>query len=77
MVEFYGILTILWRLMPNLYYIYIYLLIKYLPAFTEPEKKKGKKAPGTRDKSISNHRPGGKEKIISQKERKGQPRPTP
>ena len=38
---------------------------------------KKKKPPGTRDKSISNHRPGEKEKIICQKERKGQPRPTP
>ena len=37
---------------------------------------KKKKPPG-RDKSVSNHRPGEKEKIIGQKERKGQPRPTP
>ena len=29
------------------------------------------------DKSISNHCLGGKEKIIGQKERKSQPRPTP
>ena len=41
-----------------------------------PEKTK-KNPPGTRDKSMSNHRPGEKEKIIGQKERKGQPRPTP
>ena len=40
-------------------------------------KKKKKNPPGTRDKSISNHHPGEKEKIIGQKERKGQPRPTP
>ena len=40
-------------------------------------KKKEKTPPGTRDKSISNHRPGEKEKTIGQKERKGQPRPTP
>ena len=33
--------------------------------------------PRTKNKSISNDRPGGKEKIIGQKERKGQPRPTP
>ena len=60
-------------------YTYIYLLISYLPAFTVPEKKKRKKKkpPGTRDKSISNHRPEEKEKIIGQKERKGQPRRTP
>ena len=40
-------------------------------------RKKEKKTPGTRDKSILNHRPGKKEKIIGQKKRKGQPRPTP
>ena len=33
--------------------------------------------PGKREKSISNHRPGEKEKIWGQKERKGQPRQTP
>ena len=39
---------------------------------------KKKNPPGTRDKSISNHRPGEKEKnIIGPKERKGQPRQTP
>ncbi len=37
------------------------------------KKKKKKKTPGTRDKNIS----GEKEKIIGQKDRKGQPRPTP
>ena len=42
-----------------------------------PEKNKKKPWPGTRDKSISNHRPGEKEKKLGQKERKGQPRPTP
>ena len=41
------------------------------------KKKKKKTLPGTRDKSISNHCPGEKEKIIGQKERKGQPCPTP
>ena len=51
----------------------MYLLINYLPAFKVQEKK----PPGTRDKRILNHRPGEKEKIIGQKERKGQPRPTP
>ena len=44
------------------------------PPKKNPEKKN---PPGTRDKSISNHCPGGKEKIIGQKERKGQPCPTP
>ena len=33
--------------------------------------------PGSRDKGISNHRPGEKKKFMGQKERKGQPRPTP
>ena len=42
-------------------YIYIYLLIHYLPAFTVT-KKKEKNPPGTRDKNISNHRPGKKKK---------------
>ena len=50
----------------------MYLLI-YLPAFMVTRKKE-KKPSGTRDKNISNHRPGEKEKhIIGQKERKGQP----
>ena len=40
--------------------MYIYLLIYYLPAFTVPDKNE-KKTSGTRDKSISNHRPGEKE----------------
>ena len=31
----------------------------YLPAFTVTQKKE-KKMPGTRDKNISNHRPGEK-----------------
>ena len=48
----------------------------YLPAFMVPEKNQ-KKPPGTRDKCISNHRLGEKEKIIGQKERNGQPHPTP
>ena len=34
-----------------------------------PEKNE-KNPPGTRDKSISNHRPGEKEKIIGQKKEK-------
>ena len=48
----------------------IYLLIYYLPAFTVTRKKE-KNLPGTRDKNISNHRPGGKRKnIIGQKKKK-------
>ena len=51
-------------------YIYIYLLIYYLPAFTVTRKKE-KNLPGTRDKNISNHRPGEKRKnIIEQKKKK-------
>ena len=42
-----------------------------------PEKKKKKNPPGTRDKSISNHRPEKKEKIIGQKERKRPTSPDP
>ena len=71
----------------DIYYIYIYICIYiYIYIYTNlistsihgTRKKKGKKkTPGTRDKSISNHRPGEKQKIIGQKERKGQPRPTP
>ncbi len=45
--------------------------------FHGTRKKSKKKPPGTIDKSISNHCPGEKEKIIGQKERKDQPRPTP
>ena len=52
--------------------MYIYLLIQYLPAFTVPEKKRKNPARNKR-----NHRPGEKEKIIGQKERKGQLRLTP
>ena len=40
-------------------------------------KKNEIKPRGTRDKSVSNNRPGEKEKMIGQKERKGLPRPTP
>ena len=39
-------------------------------------RKKKKNPPGTRDKNISNHRPGEKKNIIGQKERKRQPRHT-
>ena len=52
-------------------YIYIYILIYYLPAFTVTRKKN---PPGTRDKNISNHRPGGKRKNIIGPKKK---RPTP
>ena len=37
---------------------------------TRKKKPKKKKPSGTRDKSISNHRPGEKEKIIGQKKEK-------
>ena len=46
----------------------------YLSNIYQHSRVPEKKPPG-RDKSISNHRPGEKEKIIGQKIRKGQPRP--
>ena len=58
--------------MYNIYiyiYIYIYLLTYYQPAFTVTRKKE-KKTPGTRDKNISNHRLGKKEKISYKKKKK-------
>ena len=56
----------------------IYIFTNLISTSIHGTRKKTKKAlPGTRYKSISNHRPGEKEKIIDQKERKGQPRPTP
>ena len=61
-------------------YIYIYIFTNLISTSIHGtrKKKRKKKPPGTRDKSISNHRPGEKEKnIIGQKERKGQPRQTP
>ena len=57
-------------------YIYIYLFTNLISTSIHSTRKKQKKTwPGTRDKSISNHRPGEKEKkkIGGQKERKGQP----
>ena len=56
-------------------YIYIYIYTNLISTSIHGTKKKT--LPGTRDKSISNHRPGKKKKIIGQKERKGQPHPTP
>ena len=54
-----------------------YLLINYLPVF-RVQKKTKKPWPRTREKNISNHGPGGKEKsFLGKKERKDQPRPTP
>ena len=58
-------------------YIYIYTNLISTSIRGTRKKRKKKTPPGTRDKSISNHRPVEKEKIIGQKERKGQPRPTP
>ena len=56
--------------MNRIIYIYIYIR-KYIYIFTNlistsihgTRKKKEKPPPGTRDKSISNHRPGEKEKL--------------
>ncbi len=67
-------------------YIYIYIYTNIISNSSHRTRKKEKNPPGTRDKSISNHRPGEKKKIllvkqkknvIGQKERKGQPRQTP
>ena len=60
-------------------YIYIYILFTNLisTSIHGTSKKRKKKTPGTRDKNISNHNSGEKEKIIGQKERKAQPRETP
>ena len=58
-------------------YIYIYILTYYLPAFTVT---RGKNPPGTRDKNISNHRPGEKKKKYhrtkKKRKKKGQLRHT-
>ncbi len=60
-------------------YIYMYIFTILISTSIHGTRKKNTKKtpPETRDKSISNHRPGEKEKIIGQKERKGQPCPTP
>ena len=57
--------------------IYIYIFINLISTSIHDTRKKNTKKPpsGTRDKSISNHCPGEKEKNIGQNERKGQPRP--
>ena len=58
---------------------YIYIFTNLLSTSIHGYQKKKKKKPpsGTRDKNISNHRPGEKRKnVIGQKERKGQPRHT-
>ena len=57
-------------------YIYIYIFTNLLSTsiHSYQKKKKKKKPSGTRDKNISNHRPGERRKnVIGQKERKGQP----
>ena len=66
----------------RLHHIYIYIFTNLISTCIhgtrkKKKKKKKKNPPGTRDKSISNHRLGEKEKNFGQKERKGQPRPTP
>ena len=58
-------------------YIYIYIYTNLISTSIHGTRKKKKKPPGTTDKNISNHRSREKEKIIGQKERKGQPRLTP
>ena len=64
-------------LLPSYCRILIHIFTNLISTSIHGTRKKTKKPPsGTRDKSISNHCPGKKEKIIGQKERKGQPRPT-
>ena len=53
-------------------YIYIYIFTNLISTTIHGIRKKQKNPPG-RDKNISNHCPGKKEKIIGPKERK---RPT-
>ena len=58
-------------------YIYIYIFTNLISTSihgTRKKKKEVKKPSGTRDKSISNHRPGEKEKNYRSKRKK---RPTP
>ena len=45
-------------------YIYIYIFTYLISSSIHGTRKKEKKPAGTRDKSISNHHPGGKEKIL-------------
>ena len=49
--------------------IYIYIYTNLISTRIHGTRKKEKKPLVTRDKSISNHRPGGKEKILSVKKK--------
>ena len=44
-------------------YIYIYIYESTIYQHSQLPEKQEKKPPGTRDKNISNHRPGEKQKI--------------
>ena len=59
-------------------YIYLYIFTNLLSISIHGFQEKRKKTPpGTRDKNISNHRPGGKKKKYHRmKKRKGQLRHT-
>ena len=56
-------------------YIYIYIFTNLISTSIHGTEKKP--WPGTREKSISNHRPGEKEKILGSKRKKRPPSPTP
>ena len=59
-------------------YIYIYIFTNLISTSIHGTRKKQKKAwPGTRDKSISNHRPGEKEKNFWSKRKKRPTSPDP
>ena len=62
----------------NLIYIYIFFFSNLISTSIHGYQKKRKKPPGTKDKHISNHRSGEKEKKYhrTKKKRKGQPRHT-
>ena len=51
-------------------YIYIYIYSSNIYQHSRYQKKKEKNPPGTRDKSISNNRPGEKEKLSVKKKEK-------
>ena len=51
-------------------YIYMYIFTNLISTSIHGTRKKEKKnPPGTRDKNISNHRPGEKEKILYDKKK--------
>ena len=58
-------------------YIYMYVFSNLLSTGIQGYQEQRKKnPPGTRDKNISNHRPGKKEKISQDKKKKKKKKPT-